>query len=256
MTNRFLPGVPAAQVEAIFNAAPGNEIATGKFDSPESSAALAANTFGFFLNRPDDLPPIPGCEFVEWPAVSVTLERTVRFPWHGGRHPVLDVLITAPSALIGVESKRFEPFRPKKAPSISQAYWRPVWGDRMGGYQQVRDDLHRDKSLYAHLDASQLFKHALALRTQLNREVEHQGMTPVLVYLYAEPDLWPRDDEPVSDDAKAQHRQEIQDFARRVEVDEVKFTSCSYHELLSVWQECGTPEVRSHADEVIQHFAP
>ncbi len=83
MTNRFLPGVPAAQVEAIFNAAPGNEIATGKFDSPESSAALAANTFGFFLNRSDDLPPIPGCEFVEWPSVSVTLERTVKFPWRG-----------------------------------------------------------------------------------------------------------------------------------------------------------------------------
>ena len=41
MTDRFLPGVPAAQVEAMLNAAPGNEIATGKFDSPESSAALA-----------------------------------------------------------------------------------------------------------------------------------------------------------------------------------------------------------------------
>ena len=153
MTNRFLPGVPAAQVEAIFNAAPGNEIATGKFDSPESSAALAANTFGFFLNSPHDLPSLPGCEFATWPAHSLTLERTVRFPWHGGRHPVLDVLITTPSALIGIESKRFEPFRPKKAPSISDAYWRPVWGDRMEGYQQIRDDLRRDKGLYAHLDA-------------------------------------------------------------------------------------------------------
>ena len=41
VTDRFLPGVPVAQVEAIFNAAPGNEIVSGKFDSPESSAALA-----------------------------------------------------------------------------------------------------------------------------------------------------------------------------------------------------------------------
>ena len=47
MTGRFLPGVPGPKVEAIFNAAAGNEIASGKFDSPESSAALAANAFGF-----------------------------------------------------------------------------------------------------------------------------------------------------------------------------------------------------------------
>ena len=256
MTDRFLPGIPAAQVEAIFNAAAGNEIATGKFDSPESSAALAANTFGFFLNRPGDMPPLPGCDFVTWPAKSLTLERTVRFPWRWGGHPVLDVLITTPSALIGIESKRFEPFRPKSAPSLSEAYWRPVWGDRMEGYQQVRDDLRRDKTLYAHLDAAQLFKHAFALRTQVNREGEHQGMTPVLVYLFAEPENWPRNGEPVSEDEKVRHRQEIQDFASRVEGDEVTFVSCSYRELLSVWQESGTPDVRAHAEAVIRRYAP
>ena len=43
MNGRFLPGVPGAEVESILNAAPGNEVATGKFDSPESSAALAVN---------------------------------------------------------------------------------------------------------------------------------------------------------------------------------------------------------------------
>ena len=43
MTGRFLPGVPGPDIEAIFEAAPGNEIGTGKFDNPESSAALAAN---------------------------------------------------------------------------------------------------------------------------------------------------------------------------------------------------------------------
>ena len=256
MSDRFLPGVPTVQVEAIFNAAPGNEIATGKFDSPESSAALAANTFGLFLNRPSELPSLPGCEFVTWPASSLTLERTVRFPWRGGRHPVLDVLITTPSALIGVESKRFEPFRSKKAPSISDAYWRPVWGERMGGYQQIRDDLHRDKGLYVHLDAAQLFKHAFALRTQVHRDGDLQGLTPVLVYLYAEPERWPRNGEPVSDEAKTQHRLEIQDFADRVEGDEVVFTSCSYRDLLSVWQESGSPEVRSHAEAVRRRFAP
>ena len=59
MTGRFLPGVPGPQIEAIFDAAAGNEIVTGKFDSPESSAALAANAFSFFLQRASDLPALP-----------------------------------------------------------------------------------------------------------------------------------------------------------------------------------------------------
>ena len=123
MTDRFLPGVPGKEIERIFNAAPGNEIASGKFDSPESSAALAANAFGFFLNGEWDLPPLPMCERVEWTGLSLSLEQEVRFPWRGGRHPVLDVLITTRSAFIGIESKRFEPFRGKTPATFSDAYW-------------------------------------------------------------------------------------------------------------------------------------
>ena len=246
MNDRFLPGVPGSLVEEMFNNAPGNEIATGKFDSPESSAALVANAFGYFLNRPEKLPALPGCQYLEWPAHSLELERTVRFPWRGGRHPVLDVLIETPSALIGVESKRFEPFRT----NISEAYRRPVWGNQMKGYEQVRDCLD------THIDAAQLFKHALALRTQVNRKGAHSGLTPILFYLYAEPETWPRDSKPIGEDAKARHRQEIEDFARTVEGDEVKFVSCSYRELLTAWQEIGTPKVRAHAKAVIERFAP
>ena len=256
MTDRFLPGVPAAQVEAIFNAAPGNEISTGKFDSPESSAALAANTFGFFLNRPTDLPPLPGCDFVKWPASSVTLEATLRLPLRSRYHPVLDILVTTPTALIGIESKRFEPFRAKRIKPIPDSYWRPRWGNHMKGFEVVRDRLRRDEGQFTTLDETQLFKHAFALRTQVNRESEYRSLTPVLFYLYAEPHIWPQDGEPVDPDAKDRHRQEIRDFARRVQGDEVTFVSCSYRELLSAWQESGTPKVRSHAEAVMRSFAP
>ena len=94
MTGRFLPGVPGPEIEAIFNAAAGNEIATGKFDSPESSAELAANAFGFFLGQAADLPPLPGCGGETWPARTLKIEAEVRFPWRGGRHHVLDCLVT------------------------------------------------------------------------------------------------------------------------------------------------------------------
>ena len=139
MSERFLPGVPGAEIESILNAAPGNEIGTGKFDSPESSAALAVNAFGFFLRRASDLPPLPGCKGEIWPARSLFIEAGLRFPWRGGRHPVLDCLVETPSALIGIESKRFEPFRSRRPLSLSDAYWRPVWGDRMGGYERIRE---------------------------------------------------------------------------------------------------------------------
>ena len=66
MIDRWLPSVPGQEIEEIFNAAPGNEIARGKFDHPESSAVLAANAFGFFFKRPQDLPPLPDCELVTW----------------------------------------------------------------------------------------------------------------------------------------------------------------------------------------------
>ena len=257
MTDRFLPGVPGAEIERIFNAAAGNEIESGKFDSPESSAALAANVFGFFLNRPQDLPPLPDCGRAGWPARSLAIEATVRFPWSGGRHPVLDCLVTTPSALIGIESKRFEPFRGKKSASFSDAYWRPVWGDDMKGYEGVRDKLRANGRLYDFLDAAQLVKHAFALRTAVhNRRSEHDGLASILFYLYAEPAVWPKNGRPIGDDEKAKHREEIARFARDVEGDEVAFVSCSYQRLLEDWARHKDGGIRAHAAAVTRRFSP
>jgi len=202
VSGRFLPGVPGSEIEAILNAAPGNEIATGKFDNPESSAALAVNAFGFFLRRAFDLPALPGCEGEIWPARSLFIEAELRFPWRGGRHPVLDCLVTTPSAFIGIESKRFEPYRTKRASSLSDAYWRPVWGERMKRYQSIRDELRAFPDLYSHLDAAQLFKHAFALRTAVHEKPEFRGLTPILFYAYSEPESWPRSGEPVDEGRK------------------------------------------------------
>jgi hypothetical protein len=49
MVSALLPGLPIDLIRGCYAAAPGNEIAGGKFASPASSAALAANTFGPFL---------------------------------------------------------------------------------------------------------------------------------------------------------------------------------------------------------------
>lgn len=80
MSEQFLPGIPVQLVRAAYAAAPGNEIDSGKFASPESSAALVANTFGFFLDRPADLPSLGLEQDWAWPPASVQLEAIVRFP--------------------------------------------------------------------------------------------------------------------------------------------------------------------------------
>jgi len=234
LASALLPGLPINLIRACYAAAPGNEIASGKFSSPESSAALAANAFGPFLLRPAGLPPLPGTEGWGWPASSVRLEAVVRFPWPGGRHPCLDALIETGSALIGVESKRYEPFRTKSAATLSDAFWRPVWGDAMPGYERVRDSLREGSSPFARLDAAQLVKHAFGLRTAVHREARLHGKQPVLLYLYAEPEQWP-DKRPVPRAEIDAHRNEIRGFAEIVTGDEVAFHACSYRELLSAW---------------------
>ena len=257
MHDRFLPGIPRKQIEEFYHAVPGNEVASGKFDSPESSSALAANTFGFFLNRPGDLPPLPGCEDAEWPASSLALEKEVRFPWRARwGHPVLDVLIVTSSALIGIESKRFEPFRDDPEAHFSDTYWRKVWGDCMNGYQRVRDALHEDESLYMSLKADQLVKHALGLRTRTRLGKEYEALSPILFYLYAEPDLLPNSNKPIDDKAKAAHRDEIKHFAQSVEGDKVRFVFSTYRNLLTTWERSESPEIREHARAVACRFSP
>ena len=131
---QFLPGVPAAHVLKRLSKAGGNEVASGKFGNPDSSAALAVNTFGWFVNCPELLPAFPSLAS-KFPASFVDVEYCARFPWRGGRHPWLDAVIESDHHLIGVESKRFEPYRDTKRVSLSKKYDENVWGPPDGSLQ-------------------------------------------------------------------------------------------------------------------------
>ena len=250
--NALLPGLPTELIRAAYAAAPGGELESGKFASRESSAALAANTFGYFLDRPYLIPPF-GSEEWGWPVESLSLEKILRFPWPGGRHPCLDALIETRTALIGIESKRFEPFRTKGQPNLSEAYWRPSWGARMDGYQRVRDTLRDRPTAFSHLDAAQLFKHALALRSEVHRADANVRKRPFLVYLYCEPVSWPDGRAIVTQD-RAAHEQEISEFAKFVAGDEVEFYASSYTSLLTAWSRSSDPGVLAHVRAVTDRF--
>ena len=62
----------------------------------------------------------------------------------------------------------------------------------------------------------------LGLRTRTRPGKQYAGLSPVLFYLYAEPDLLPNSSKRISDEAKAVHRDEIRRFAQSVRSDEVK----------------------------------
>ena len=254
--DRFLPGVPAHRVEHMFAAAPGNEIDSGNIDSPESSSALDANAFGFFLERANALLPLPGLENAGWPAKQLALQAKVHMPWR--RSPaVLDVLVVTQAAVIGIESKRFEPFRSKRPAEFSDLYWEEDWGGRMKGYEGVRDRLRQTSDLFRFLDAAQLVKHAFALRTEVHRTGgAYRGLSPILFYVHAEPDFWPKTVAPVDDTEKAAHKAEIARFADAVEGDEVAFAACSYRQLLADWSRHRDPAVRAHAEAVRSRFSP
>lgn len=242
----FLPGVPADRVLAALAAAGGKEIESGKFSSSESSAALAVNAFGWFIERASDLPPLAGLEDLDWPAREIAVERCLRFPWRGGRHPWLDAVVETDHHLIGIESKRFEPFRDAKTVSLSSAYDRPLWGDQMGPFESVRDALRSAECRYEHLDAAQLVKHAFGIVTQARK----LGKAPVLFYVFAEPAK--RAGRTIPNSALQRHRFEIADFAGRVSGAEVRFASSSYGEWLSTFSGASA----AHAQALADTFSP
>lgn len=247
----LLEDLPKDDIIAAYLSAGGDEIASGKFGSPRSSAALAANAFGYFIGDRSR------AEHLVWPArlvlprkpQRVRLEAEMRFPWRGGEHPWLDVAVEAGDTLVGVEAKRFEPFRDEKSIEFSDAYDRPVWGDAMGPFLRVLSDLRSGHVAFVHLDACQLVKHALGLRTQASK----RGRRPVLVYLYAEPAIdWAG--LPLDPAAKSLHRDEVDRFARAITGAEVEFAALGYGELLAAWRAGGDADLAAHAERVASRY--
>lgn len=241
----FLPDLPVDGILECLKRAPGNEIRSGKFDSPESSAALVANAFGWFLNRPRELPPLPGVPAGQ--VETVTLSAEMRYPWTGGRHPWLDVGIETSTTLIGIESRRYEPFRPGKQAGFAELFDRPEWRQTMPAYTKMRDDLVAGKVDFDAVNAVELIKLAYGIQTR----AEKRAVGGVLVYLYAEPKRW-ANGKPVDPARIEQHRKEVAKFARMVAGDAVVFVAIRWSDLLNQWAQL--PALKAHATALRERF--
>lgn len=238
----FLPGVPAEAVLAALARLPGSDL-----DSPDSSTALVGNSFGWFLTRPRVLLPFPGVPMGLPEEVELGVE--MQLPMRGIRHPRLDAAVTTPTTLVGVVSKRFQPFRPAKATSFTEPFDARDWGPGMARYGAMRKALAEGRQSFRHLDAVALVKQAYALRTQSVK----RARGAVLVYLHAAPAHW-ASGKPVDPGAIRRHQAEIADFARLVKGDDVTFVPLRWADLLADWAR--HPALSAHATAVTNRFGP
>lgn len=213
------PLVTPEDFEADLRAGDGNEL-QNKFRAAHSSSGLAVNCFAPFRRRIADLTLPTGTSFE-----ALQFERKCPTGLRGGRPPNLDVLLSSPGGVIGVESKLTEYL------SVQRAAFSPAYADqirdarRAQGYFREMLRLVDTPDSYVWLDAAQLIKHAFGLAWTF-------GDRPVtLLYLY-----W----EPANPDASpefAAHRQEIATFAERVAGSTPEFRSMSYPDLWRYWRE-------------------
>ena len=226
----LLDHLPKAATQARFQVAGEKELTRGKFASPESSAALVVKVFGLFADYSEWL-SFPDGFVTLGAAQRVDLEVQMRFPWRGGCHPWLDVAIGDRETLIGIESKRYGPFRDRKTATLLSVYFRPVWDKAMAPFEAIRGALGARRSFKC-FDAVLLVKHAFGLRTQ----AQQQWHVAILCYFYAELQIYP-DGRAILVTETQTHRDELAMFTAEVTVAlaEVTFCSLACADLFAHW---------------------
>jgi hypothetical protein len=198
----------------------------GKLQALHGSAALVVNVFDYWRDRGRD--PLARALGLAEPITSIQFERT--FPTTmRGTPPHLDVTITtADGSLIAIESKFLEPYAARsRSASFRDAYF-PSDVDRWAASelplcQTLAESLRNGESVYCHVDAEQLLKHALGLASSAG---EHYS----LWYLWYD----------VGGDEGNAHRAEIEQFAHRVDA-KINFRADTYQALIArLAAECGS----------------
>jgi hypothetical protein len=161
----------------------------------------------------------------------------------GVRHPRVDAVLTTPTTLVGIVSKRYQPFRPAKTVSFTEPFDARDWGPGMARYGTMRKALAEGRHSFHQLDAVTLVKQAYGLRTQSVK----RARGAVLVYLHAEPQTW-ASGKPVDPKAILRHRTEVAGFARAVKGDDVTFVALTWTDLLAQWAK--TPALVAHTAAV------
>lgn len=226
-----------ATLETQLSAGDGGELRpsakSGKTTAhaPYSSAALALNAFGGWLGREEQLTVAGLGGWTDPLQIEAKLQIA-----HGGGRANLDVLLTAPGRVLAVESKLSE-----YVASHDERHLKPVYASEemasllSGGWARVLRALLDGEFPCHYLDAAQLVKHALAVKSQFpDREA-------TLAYIYWEPSN--ADEIP----QLAGHRDELDQLLELLGDDaDPAFVALTCDELFAEWDAVADEAVRAH----------
>jgi hypothetical protein len=235
--NNLIDGVDLDDFRTDFEQGSGNELA-GKFRAVHSSSALAANCFGPFKRRPEELYLAEANGFG-----SISFEHKCPVGLSQARTPPnLDLVAVGPGSVVGVESKFLEHLGRKTA-KFADAYKDQINDARRDGpwYAEMMR-LRDDPKYYRYLDAAQLIKHAFGLANTF------PGKSTTLIYLFWEPNN-AKDLNTIQE-----HREEVKDFAHRISGGFPSFEFLSYPELWDRWISLGSSFMVAHAGRLRERY--
>lgn len=207
--------------------------------APYSSAALALNAFGGWLERETEL-TVGG--LAGW-TEPVQIEAKLQID-HGGGRANLDVLLRAPGRVLAIESKLKEYVAPHEPTTLKPVYAKPEMAELLpGGWRRVLEALNAGKLPFRHLGADQLVKHALAVNSQF------PGQERTLAYVYWEPAN-------ASDFPEFQaHRQELDQLIELLGDDaDPTFLIRTYDELFEEWRVSPDAVIQQHVAALVARY--
>ena len=153
------------------------------------------------------------------------------------RVPNIDVIIYSRYADIAIESKFLEPYDNRKHKGLKQKYIDDIsFWDGLPNLNELAKEISPDNNKFRYLDAAQLIKHILGLKKKYSNTphiAETQGIrklriTPLhksfcLLYLWY--DVLGKDG--------FKHREEIEQFAKVAEKDNIRFKHITYQEVIA-----------------------
>lgn len=156
----------------------------------------------------------PSANEIKFEAQFKISEDKFQFPYS----PNIDVVIKDFQPIVfAIESKFTEPYSSRKYEGLKQKYIENVsfWSGLPNLYELAKEISPADNK-FQYLDAAQLIKHILGLKNNCNKTGFH------LLYLWY--DVIGKDG--------YEHRKEIEQFAKIVKKDNVKFSHITYQEVI------------------------
>ena len=203
-----------------------------------SSAALALNTFGRWLEQPASLHI---CGLDDFTELSVEAKLQID---HGGGLANLDVLLADETRVVGIESKLTETLE-----EHSPTEWKAVYEGRAmqtilsGAWQDVFEDSRSRVLAPKYLDIEQLIKHALSLNSQFPERERH------LIYCYWEPANG------ADVEIVRKHRGEVAELEKRLEGADPAFHAVAHSTVLATWRDLTAPHwVLGHVESLEQRY--